>query len=1198
MSRNQALLDVLNSEEFLKHKDAGAVLRRLLAVGSEPVAFNQAFRSEKSFFNGLIPGVLVLTDNDSENTIAVDGEGTENSISDLRQKMIELLVIPVLPQEPTDYLQHIAGPIGWKDLLKSEETKRFFNGITDVEALLNNPKTNQKIVNAANEILSQRYYLKEIQKENDEQHLIQIATKNNLNELKKVLPEDKTKDKEHLNAVSEKIAPALREAAATKVLRTKIATCSKPEVLTQLAAARNLQELKVVLENHAELGFKESTDAHKAVDLRNAFSSNEALDVIQALATVFQRITSLDKKTIEDYRYDVALYNGFLPELLEKVLTKETITSINQAVLYHYLYSELTNISDENLKNISDGDFSLLHFASDIYQGNKEVQDQLMGIAAAALLIREANTKNYPTLSNEINTPYQESLNNHQEKIDKLAPDSIHEFQLERFLILISKAESQQIPHLTALNAAATMDDFKRTLDSTGLDKVKDWIRPDDLAQVKQAIANRLSHLVNQQITDAIESVSSFAKESHPALLSMLASLPPAQRDAVLADPQKIAALMHARNKNQVDLLLGTVGTALVQPLIDENTKLEPYRGIANAEIARHLALISGLSPLNELQIQSINRAITEANFDDVDGLINCIDRLAFFGFENSTLRRQFGIGDKGAFIVKENGEDLLEKIQKQQTNNERAMSDPENQYILNRLLGTAKTEQLTPGETAQIITDIDNAQKATDILNRVPPRAYLKKFPNNGANFFTDDLLAADKKLKHLATLENQKDYKYSLDSIKERINNAYTVFTRLSKADSKIRKKSEELTRYDSSKLFDPAFGHLFVDGNASDLAHLREWARNCERIIEQELGLQVMIEDAITLLDSVLVPDQSSAQAKAIREERRDLAKKLEKVNQNVVLYQNTIKLLNGDPDEANPNLKKGLISFYEAQSQKLTSEKKNRSLIYFSDDYKDYPIAEKEKRIKDPLDTTQKPVTTVQPNMTIGMDPQSQKTAYHIANPIAPGHFREHSVRSFQGKEIGRVVEERDVNDLTPMKGTKESLTFARVSAKGFPAQVDLQAPGTVEAAIRLSMKQAQIILNNLPDNYPSKNSPPIVITGNAQQAQFMWTALMILIEDRKLKIPASHVKINPNCSFDPGSQYTLGRATLGFNKDSAYKKVFNSCRVIVDQYKLPTKTLETEKVNASKFFKEVLSASKENQAVKDEINTIIPNPGSP
>lgn len=158
---------------------------------------------------------------------------------------------------------------------------------------------------------------------------------------------------------------------------------------------------------------------------------------------------------------------------------------------------------------------------------------------------------------------------------------------------------------LKALDGAKNLDKFKEVLGKLGITPA-DWVKDTDLKDMKQWARARQFEL-------EINRVSSLGSGAHSKLMSTLTKLPVEKQREILAKPQQLRHLMNAYESHVAEHYLGKNASGIAE-LLTENKRLEGFRAIHNAEVARVLANFKPEITLNDKQVAAINQALTTAN--------------------------------------------------------------------------------------------------------------------------------------------------------------------------------------------------------------------------------------------------------------------------------------------------------------------------------------------------------------------------------------------------------------------------------------------------------------------------------------------------------------------------------------------------------------------------------------------------------
>ncbi|WP_131782345.1 hypothetical protein [Legionella gresilensis] len=342
--------------------------------------------------------------------------------------------------------------------------------------------------------------------------------------------------------------------------------------------------------------------------------------------------------------------------------------------------------------------------------------------------------------------------------------------------------------------------------------------------------------------------------------------------------------------------------------------------------------------------------------------------------------------------------------------------------------------------------------------------------------------------------------------------------------------------------------------------------------QKIITRELGRLPPKEAMGNPADNV-----EKKRFKEINKQRQDLEALREDINERLATLRRVHAVLYGDPDQAHPTLKKGVLKV-------LQEAKEAKGAVKFSSykyDYHDYPMAE----LKDHRKPRQGGNNAAAPSGATISQPTNNAATYSSVPKVAPGHFRKYEMTIDDGTNPNSsfsFIETRGPKDMEAYRNSDGSYTadpsvsFEMLDFPGGEIEVDSPAetPEIQKARMEYAFAVATQMLSTL--SGPPTKENRILLEGRgklgAAQVPYLWTALMILGKnDPNMKF--DHTAINVDCaSFSPEGQFRFSKPRLGFSGSSVYT-IFEKHKTVRDNFLKQHIDYDKDKFKIPKFNKE-------------------------
>ncbi|HAT2056803.1 TPA: interaptin [Legionella pneumophila] len=732
---------------------------------------------------------------------------------------------------------------------------------------------------------------------------------------------------------------------------------------------------------------------------------------------------------------------------------------------------------------------------------------------------------------------------------------------------------------LKALDGAKNLDKFKEVLGKLGITPA-DWVKDTDLKDMKQWARARQFEL-------EINRVSSLGSGAHSKLMSSLTQLPVEKQREILAKPQQLRHLMNAYESHVAEHYLGKNASGIAE-LLTENKRLEGFRAIHNAEVARVLANFKPEITLNDKQVAAINQALTTANSNpntytqvtDYKTLIDAI-KTQSGSVNQKDFYNAFNLNDDGSAFT--SSTPRKDEMSKQQQHNQHiyaeynSTSNPGNKKLLAVLLSIEKPVTFSKDIVNRFLRPLKDSETPQEYADRL-----FGENPTNPANKkFKDDLL---RELTPTVFNEIKNDIRKQelLDTnpanVMTAVHDLNTEFEAIKKITGPIRTNADKLkfiNDIDPVHLYNPTFQGTARSKAAQMKERYEGLSRDCELVVDQLRRQVIALEGHLKSLpqDSQFkAAGLTLEQKEEIKKLRTDLQTELDAVRKDLDFYkkiQGKLETIVKEVDVA----AKGKMHYY-----------------YNSEGIKRHPPVSRDQI--PPLPNVPNPSLRSSTTATTGSNGRIQE--FLVGEKIPEGQIVvvdvSHKTAPKSGapvETIGRYTQDNNVPDqVTSKKGEISKVPGSKFEILQFPTQVPPPNPPSgdplVEAKVNFSMAMAADILASL-DSPPTKDKPIRLRGSNPEELEYLYTALVILGEKNpKFKFNRDAIEVN-SAVFHPDN--VKGRL-WGFSSNSLYSQVFTNTGLTETQNIIQSKIKHMQQMTDEKF-----SPQKEREKVDSKVQEI-------
>ncbi|AMP93199.1 interaptin [Legionella pneumophila subsp. pascullei] len=743
---------------------------------------------------------------------------------------------------------------------------------------------------------------------------------------------------------------------------------------------------------------------------------------------------------------------------------------------------------------------------------------------------------------------------------------------------------------LKALDGAKNLDKFKEVLGKLGITPA-DWVKDSDLKDMKQWARARQFEL-------EINRISSLGSGAHSKLMSALTQLPVEKQREILAKPQQLRHLMNAYEPHVAEHYLGKNAPGLTE-LLTENKRLEGFRAIHNAEVARVLANFKPEITLNDKQVAAINRALNTANSNP-----NTYTQVADYKILIDAIKTQSGsVNEKdfyNAFNLNDNGgaftsstprKDGMAKQQEHNKNLYIEYNNPDNsgnKKLLGVLLSLDKLvifgiEGKPSTPTSSPITNYflerlkasKTVEEYTDLLfGENPTDSGLKKLKQDCLRELTPTLFNEIKN-----DLRKQELLDTNPANVMTAIKVLSTELESIKGITEPIRTNTDKLkfiNDIDPVHLYNPTFQGTARVKAAQMKERYEGLSRDCGLVVDQLRRQVVALEGHLKSLpkDNEFKAAGLTLEQKAeIKKLRTDLEAELSAVREDLDFYKKIQGKLETIVKEVDVAAKGKMHYYYQSEGIK-------RHPPVSRDQIPPLPNVPNPSLRSSGTTAITGSTGKIQEFLVGEKIPEGQIVVVDVSHKTAPKS-------GAPVETIGRYTQDNNVPDqVTSKKGQISKVPGSKFEILQFPTQVppptSRSGDPLVEAKVNFSMAMAADILASL-DSPPTKDKPIRLRGSNPEELEYLYTALVILGEKNpKFKFSRDAIEVN-SAVFHPDN--VKGRL-WGFSSNSLYSQVFTNTGLTETQNIIQSKIKHMQQMTDEKF-----GPQKEREKVDSKVQEI-------
>ncbi len=659
----------------------------------------------------------------------------------------------------------------------------------------------------------------------------------------------------------------------------------------------------------------------------------------------------------------------------------------------------------------------------------------------------------------------------------------------------IRNLDSTSLEKLKKLDKAEPFAAFKTVLNELDIHNTN-WINSSDMGAIKQEVRTRI-------FEHQVDNASSFELAAHKHLVKAFKNLTVAKQRELLAKPEPLNNILHAKELNQVEHYFGRETDASTN-IIAENKALEPFKKIHNSEVARILENLKPRVVLDEDKIRRINSAfITPAippappaplNLALEADFTNLRDAIKAVVGNNPTIDFDF-------VSAKEKIRDQHSRnIQLFQAYHGVPAPSLADKKIYDVYLG-AKKQNVISGVIAHLTTVRPNSNEAPlfkSLKSELEPLINAKE--NEKTKVELTDAATFEGRITILTkSLEaGKKDHKSLVANAKE------------------IKKLSD----IQDIHLLNPAFQGKAKSKSVDMLERFQQMADDCNIVVDQLRRQKAQLEGFIGSLPHI--DDVDDANELAFLHYSHDSKIELTKINEDLALYEKAQAKLYGDK----ANNKQGILEVIESAAEGKGN--------YIYNKISSHLLGQEAKKI---------PAVEVA-LAEAGIGAQGDKLPFLLGENLTPGQVR---VYDFAHKTTtatqngpqpveykGQFTEEHSVS------GTQEFSGSFKI--KEFPKAPQIRPSSEVEktklqnefakAKVQFSLAMAVQTLASM-DGMPSKDNKVILRGTDGDMLKHLYAAFITLgVDKNSIKVRSS--------AFDPDQEKGM---IWGFSKESLVESVF-------------------------------------------------------
>jgi hypothetical protein len=715
---------------------------------------------------------------------------------------------------------------------------------------------------------------------------------------------------------------------------------------------------------------------------------------------------------------------------------------------------------------------------------------------------------------------------------------------------------------LTELAKATDLAGFKQQLNEKfGVGNTA-WLNEKTMEQVQKNACVRLIELNQNKALKYTSIQFPLASRAHPKLMKLIFNLPLAKQQALLDNPLALSALAavenkfvsttqaaqdkSTENKNEIERILGDknlVSEELIQDAVIESENLNRLSGIANPKIASTLAQMDPQVHITAANVDAINRLLipgpyTQLNINSTRNIIQEIarDRAPLI---QANIYQAFGLQNDGATVATQA---TINNIISQHTGNQYLIprynlhgTSAADKVIILKLITLDKRDTVTANNITNIITDIKEHPSFAEFTKAIKGPPEKDYYADGTTPFdppldqqFTAQIYEQIKTDIRKQTLLDPDTYLAELEKQQEEIDAMEAKFseTQLGYFESRKLDRLTQITNITPFYWFNPSF-RAVAKKHALQLGEeLKELSKLCDNHI---IHLNNQLHAIQLQIDSLpgSIPAVNEEIIEAISDRREDLDYLKKDVIAELGRYKAMETVFKDTP---------GILKMID----EAKDGKKDLHFTNFTSSYEDYPVSERGKHFEAEWTGELKSVAKMDPT-GVGTHGVLPELYFESVPALEEKKFREHTLsykKSDRHREdLGSYIEEHSPTNLEPVIQSDGTVDYPP-SVK-FIANRIMQSP---EGKVTQAMQMACDLVKTLTS--PPTAEKPILLLGSSDPefAKYLWTALMIIGEDKNLKFGKEAIKV-VSAHFDPETQ--LSWKGLSWSNESVYETQFKS-----------------------------------------------------
>ncbi len=664
--------------------------------------------------------------------------------------------------------------------------------------------------------------------------------------------------------------------------------------------------------------------------------------------------------------------------------------------------------------------------------------------------------------------------------------------------------ESDFNKDIQSLRSQTDIKEIKDLLGQLGLEGLT-WLKPENIADIRKEV-------VLAEFGKNIDTLSDFGKEAYPKLMQTFSNLPLDKQIEIVESKTGVWDLIHATSTEAtVRRYVGQrVPATDINGILEENRRLDTFRGIHNPEIAKMLEKIRPPITLNQKSINLTNLCFVEKN---PEGAYK-YKELNEEGFKKLLLeispqkRTHEALGLTGSEV----NEEVLGKVNAQHAYNEHLLNSVNNpdkkqyQSIYNLLLSSNKDFAISEDMITTMETAFDSSSNVAQVLGKIDDEG-LKKLLQKELTSSVFHAVKTELSQKNL-TDKSESDIQKEIESLQK-----------IRKDLDPVKKKLDKLNK-DASRLID------VTDANKTSFEKQRlkkeynslaQWTVQAIEVLQQK-------KEVLAHYTLMANPDNNQK----IKKLKLSVDKELDLTNKEIDFYEKV---------RDNFHRQDGILDRVEDMGNKVWGVK--------SDSFKVKIVSELES-----------PEARASSETTHALIKQVNETR-ELRDKIPQGKMRQYDFyinNTAAGQFTAKVTDDTPIYTASGKGIQNQSLDFEVTT---FPKKGAWDKAQQRQA--EYSMAFAVEFLSNL--SAPPTKDKPILLQGKSEEElKNLWTAFALLgRENPHLKFNTSAIKVFSH-HFDPKSE--MGTFET-FGRSSLYATVYKN-NPIVESYVKDLKEISFEK----------------------------------